>query len=153
MEKRIAACGPSIKAFLALLAVPVFSVATMMWFVSYIVGEGESLFVLAQITATFGVLVLVGSFVQRKRASNLNRQILLVAKSFFISTIGFVSLGMLFPGSSMLELKTLSFYVLLILNLLSITVAFGGFAMGISGLLVILPKLEFGYESDENVES
>ena len=128
--KRIAACGPSIHALLALLTVPVFSVVTMMRFVSYIVGEGESLFVLAQITATFGVLVLVGSFVQRKRASNLNRQILLVAKSFFISTIGFESIGMLFPGSSMLELKTLSLYVLLILNLVSITVAFGGFAMG-----------------------
>ena len=124
-----------------------------MRFVSYIVGEGESLFVLAQITATFGVLVLVGSFVQRERASNLNRQILLVAKSFFISTIGFESIGMLFPGSSMLEVKTLSLYVLLILNLVSITLAFGGFAMVISGLLMIFPKLEIGYGFDENVES
>ena len=125
----------------------------MMRFVSYIVGEGESLFVLAQITATFGVLVLVGSFVQRERASNLNRQILLVAKSFFISTIGFESVGMLFTGSSMLELKTLSLYVLLTLNLVSITLAFGGFAMVISGLLMIFPKLEIGYGFDENVES
>ena len=125
----------------------------MLWFVSYVVGEGEPLFVLAQITATFGVLVLVGSFVQRERASNLNRQILLVAKSFFISIIGFVSLGMLVSGSSMLELKTLSLYVLLILNLVSIRLAFGGFAMGISGFLMTLPKLEIGYESEENVES
>lgn len=125
----------------------------MMRFVSYIVGEGESLFVLAQITATFGVLVLVGSFVQRERASNLNRQILLVAKSFFISTIGFESVGMLFTGSSMLELKTLSLYLLLTLNLVSITLAFGGFAMVISGLLMIFPKLEIGYGFDENVES
>ena len=74
--KRIAACEPSIHALLALLPVPVFSVVIMLWFVSYVVGEGEPLFVLAQITATFGVLVLVGSFVQRERASNLNRQIL-----------------------------------------------------------------------------
>ena len=151
--KRIAACEPSIHALLALLPVPVFSVVTMMRFVSYIVGEGESLFVLAQITATFGVLVLVGSFVQRERASNLNRQILLVAKSFFISTIGFESVGMLFTGSSMLELKTLSLYLLLTLNLVSNTLAFGGFAMVISGLLMIFPKLEIGYGFDENVES
>ena len=60
---------------------------------------------------------------------------------------------MLFPGSSMLEVKTLRFYVLLILNLLSITLAFGGFAMVISGLLMIFPKLEIGYGFDENVES
>jgi hypothetical protein len=151
--KRIAACEPSIHAIFALLPVPVFSVVTMMRFVSYIVGEGESLFVLAQITATFGVLVLVGSFVQRERASNLNRQILLVAKSFFISTIGFESVGMLFTGSSMLELKTLSLYLLLTLNLVSNTLAFGGFAMVISGLLMIFPKLEIGYGLDENVES
>jgi hypothetical protein len=60
---------------------------------------------------------------------------------------------MLFTGSSMLELKTLSLYVLLTLNLVSITLAFGGFAMVISGLLMIFPKLEIGYGFDENVES
>ena len=53
----------------------------------------------------------------------------------------------------MLEVKTLSLYVLLILNLVSITLAFGGFAMVISGLLMIFPKLEIGYGFDENVES
>ena len=53
----------------------------------------------------------------------------------------------------MLELKTLSLYVLLILNLVCIKLAFGGFAMGVSGFLMTLPKLEIGYESEENVES
>jgi len=76
MDEAYCSLRAFIYAFIAFLAVPVFSVVTMMWFVSYIVGEGELLFVLAQITATFGVLVLVGSFGQRERASNLNRQIL-----------------------------------------------------------------------------
>ncbi len=39
----------------------------------------------------------------------------------------------------MLELKILSIYVLLILNLVSIAVVFGGFVMWVSGLLMICP--------------
>ena len=63
------------------------------------------------------------------------------AKFFLIAALGFVALGMLFPGFGPMERDDRGFEILFGLNFLAILIALGAFNVGVITLVRILPKL------------
>lgn len=116
-----------------------------LWFIRYVSGEGESPFVLAQVSTALGGFLLVGLFLKRgpeNKATSVRPQLLWIARMSIIAAVAFVAVGLLLPSSSSVEPEPLGFDLIRWFTLASFVVASLAFTGAVTLLLLTLPRLK-----------
>lgn len=105
-----------------------------LWFVKFVAREAESLFTLAQISATIAGLTMV-AWVVKENDDALKEHLASASRLLLVSTIGFISLGLFFPAYRDADVDTWIFYFLLAVILTSLLISAVTFSIGIGVLI------------------